>query len=230
MSKKSGINNTYKEFCLAEGSQHIASEYAIGKINGLVEKFRVKRILEIGLGIGSISGMVLAVNRNKPDIYYTGTEANDFCLKALLENLKEDYSRLKIVSDLTKIPSNKKFDLIIIDGEDHNLRAVKDLISENGILAIEGDRMPQQDLLQELFPDHKYVHCISLKKNKEYSPFSTGNWQGGIKVIFVNPNIEQSLWWFTEKYFTKIKYQYPGRYLGGEKEVRRLRSEVTKRK
>lgn len=68
----------YQFFCEAEGNQHIASEYAIRKINELVEKFRVKRILEIGLGIGSISGIVLAVNRNKPALDYTGTEANDF--------------------------------------------------------------------------------------------------------------------------------------------------------
>ena len=77
--------------------------------------------------------------------------------------------------------------------------------------------MPQQDSLQELFPQHKYVHCISLIKNKEYSPFSTENWQGGLKIIFINPTIKQAFWTFKEKCFTKIKYQYPGRYLGGEK-------------
>ncbi len=217
MKRNKQRSTLYQAFCEAEGNQHIASEYAIGKIIGLVEKFRVKRILEVGLGIGSISGILLAVNRKKPDLDYTGTEANDFCLEALPKNLKEDDNRLQIYSDLTKIPADKKFDLIIIDGKDHNLQAIKDLISENGILAIEGDRMPQQDSLQELFPQHKYVHCISLKKNKEYSPFSTENWQGGIKVIFVYPTLKQNLWWLKEKYFTKIKYQYPGRYLGGEK-------------
>jgi hypothetical protein len=117
----------------------------------------------------------LAVNRNI-NLDYSGTEANDFCLKALPENLKQDYNRLEIYSDLTEIPANKKFNLIIIDGKDHNLQAVKDLISDNGILAIEGDLMQQQDSLQELFPQHKYVHCISLKKNKKYSPFSIENW------------------------------------------------------
>ncbi len=217
MNSNKELTKSYKYFCLAKGNQHIASEYAIGKINGIVKKFRVKRILEVGLGIGSISGILLAVNRNKTNIDYSGTEANDFCLNALPQNLKEDYRRLRIYSNLTEIPANKKFDLIIIDGKDHNLEAVKDLISENGIIAIEGDRIPQQDSLQELFPQHKYVHCISLKKNKEYSPFSTENWQGGLKIILVYPTLKQNLWWFKEKYFTKIKYQYPGRYLGGEK-------------
>jgi len=217
MKRNKQQSNLYQSFCDADGNQHIASEYAIEKINRLVEKFQIKGILEVGLGIGSISGILLALDRNKPELDYTGTEANDFCLNALPKNLKKNYSRLRIYSDLTEIPANKKFDLIIIDGKDHNLQAVKDLISENGILAIEGDRIPQQDSLQELFPQHKYVHCISLKKNKEYSPFSTENWQGGLKIIFVYPTLKQNLWWFKEKYFTKVKYQYPGRYLGGEK-------------
>ncbi len=217
MKRHEQQSTLYQSFCEAEGSQHIASEYAIGKINALVEKFRVKRILEVGLGIGSISGILLAMNRNRPDLDYFGTEANDFCINALPDNLKEDYIRLHIYSDLGEIPANKKFDLIIIDGKDHNLQAIKGLISRNGIIAIEGDRMTQQDSLQELFPDHKYVHCISLKKNKEYSPFPAEEWQGGLKVIFVNHTIKQSLWWLMEKYLTKIKYQYPGRYLGSKR-------------
>jgi len=200
-------SNFYQFFCEAEGSQHIASEYAIEKLDRLVQEFRVKRILEVGLGIGSISGVVLAVNR-RINLDYSGTEANDFCLKALPENLKEDYNRLQIYSDLTEIPAIKKFDLIIIDGKDHKLQIIKDLISENGILAIEGDRMPQQDSLQELFPDHKTVHCISREKNKSYSPFPAAHWQGGLKIIFINPTVFQKLWWMRERVSTKLKYWF----------------------
>jgi hypothetical protein len=201
-------SNLYQSFCEAEGSQHIASEYAIEKINGLVGKFRIKGILEVGLGIGSISGILLAVNRNKSELDYSGTEANDFCLGALPKNLKEDYNRLQKYSDLTKIPANKKFDLIIIDGKDYKLQIIKDLISENGILAIEGDRVPQQDSLQELFPQHKYVHCISREKNKSYSPFPAPHWQGGLKIIFINPTVFQKLWWLWERISTKLKYWF----------------------
>lgn len=200
------LSSIYRFFCDANGSQHIASEYAIRKIDNLVEKFQVKGILEVGLGIGGISGSLLGVNRNNPDLNYVGTESNEFCLNGLRENLKEDYNRLRIYSDLTEIPGNKKFDLIIIDGKDHNLQALKNLISENGILVIEGDRMQQQDLLQEFFPNHKYVHSISKKKNKSYSPFPSTHWQGGIKIIFINPTVFQKLWWMREKIYTKLKY------------------------
>ncbi len=214
VKRKEQQSKLYQSFCDAEGSLHIASEYAILKLQELIRKFKVTKVLEDGLGIGSISGIVLALNKN---LIYSGTEANNFCLNSLSQNLKEDYSRLKVYSDLSEIPSDKKFDLIIIDGKDQNLQAVKDLISENGIIAIEGDRMPQQEILRRVFSKHQYVHSVSLSRNKSYSPFPAGEWQGGLKVLFVNPTIKQSFWWLMEKYLTKIKYQYPGRYLGGVK-------------
>lgn len=198
----------YQSFCKADGSQHIASEYAIAKINSLVEKFQTKEILEVGLGIGSISGILLAINRNISDLNYTGTEANDFCLEALPKNLKEDYKRLKIYPDITEIPIIKEFDFIIIDGTDANLTSIKNLISKNGIITIEGDRLPQQDSLKELFPHHKFVHCISREKNKTRSPFSSDHWQGGLKIIFINPTIYQKSWWILEKISTKLKYWF----------------------
>ncbi len=209
MKRKQELSNLYQFFCEAKGSQHIASEYAIKKLDNLVRKFKTQRILEVGLGIGSISGIILAVNRNKPDLDYGGTEANHFCLNALFKNLKENYNRLQIYSNLTEIPANEKYDLIIIDGKDQNLQTIRGLISENGIIAIEGDRMPQQDSLLELFPNHKYVHCISREKNKSYSPFPTSHWQGGLKIIFINPTGFQKLWWVQEKISTKSKYLLP---------------------
>jgi hypothetical protein len=208
------IKNAYKEFCLAEGNQNIASEYAIEKINVLVETFRLNKILEVGLGIGSISGILLSVNKNNLD--YSGTEDNGFCLNALSQNLKEYYCQLKIFPNLTNISFDKKFDLIIVDGKDQNLQLINGLISKNGIIVIEGDRMLQQEFLLQRFPNHKYVHSISLSKNEKYSPFPVNSWQGGLKIIFVNPTRKQTWWCLKEKLLTKIKYQYPGRHLGSE--------------
>ena len=102
MNSNKELTSGYKYFCLAKGNQHIASEFAILKLQELIRKFQVKNVLEIGLGIGSIAGTLLGLNKN---LDYSGTEANDFCLKALPENLKEDYRRLQIYSDLTKISS-----------------------------------------------------------------------------------------------------------------------------
>lgn len=209
MPNKEVIRKLYRQFCSAEGNQYIASEYAIVKLQQIIEKFQVKSILEVGLGIGSIAGSLLKLNKN---INYSGTESDLFCLQALPENLKEDYERLQIFSGLETIPQYSEYDLIIIDGKDPELEIIQHLIQRRGIIAIEGDRQPQQRILEDLFPVHRAVHAICLRKNGHYSPFSSERWQGGLKVIFVAPNREQIGWWLKEKLLTKIKNQVRGRY------------------
>jgi len=199
------ISRSYKAFSSAEGSQHIASEYAIKKLQELVAKFHIQNVLEVGLGIGCIAGSLLKLNQH---LQYFGTEANEFCLNALPQHLKEEYKRLQIHNELRTVPKDWKFDMVIIDGKDPDLHYVKDVLAKNAIITVEGDRMPQQELLQELFPSHKFVHSISAEKNKAYSPFPENHWQGGIKVIFLNPTSEQKIWWAKEKLFTKLKYWY----------------------
>lgn len=197
----------YKEFEHADGNQHIASEYAVLKLAEIIECFEVKKILEIGLGIGSISGTLLEVH-NAKELQYSGTENNAFCLNALKGNLGSHFSKLKIYSNIEDISEENEFDLIIIDGKDENLKQVRKLLSANGIIAIEGDRLSQQEIMKELFPAHKYVHSISTKKNSINSPFASSHWQGGIKIIFGDPSRKQRLWWMREKLLTKLKYIY----------------------
>lgn len=218
MNTAKEITLTYKEFCDCDGSQYIASEYAIWKLQKLIWTFRIKNVLEVGLGIGSISGSLLKVNNH---LNYSGTEANDFCLKTLPQNLPKNHGRLKIYESLKVVPRSEKFDLIIIDGKDPDLESLKQMLSERGIIAMEGDRVPQQEVLQALFPKSLFVHSISFSKNKIYSPFSNEDWQGGLKVIFVNPGMRQKLWWVKEKILTKLKYQYPGRHFGGNPSLKK---------
>ncbi|PKD21148.1 hypothetical protein APR41_12090 [Salegentibacter salinarum] len=204
MSREELVLNTYKNFCNADGNQHIASEYAILKLQKIIERFGIENVLEIGLGIGAIAGSLLSANTH---IEYSGTENNEFCLDALKKNLGENYRKLEVFSKLCEVPQ-RKFDLIIIDGKDPELKKIQKLLTRNGVIAIEGDRMPQQERLRKYFPKHKYVHSISNKKNATYSPFPPAHWQGGLKVIFVNPNFEQKCWWIKEKLSTKFKYLY----------------------
>lgn len=201
----------YKEISKAEGSTYIASEYAIYKIEELINVFNCSRILEVGLGIGSISKLILSSKRNEPAFIYHGTEANEFCLESLPENLGDEYRRIRIFKDLQQVEQGICYDLIIVDGADTNLALLKDLISENGIIAIEGDRMPQQEHLKKIFPNSSFCHSISMTKNREYSPFSTRAWQNGVKIIFINPTRFQGLWRLKEKIFSKLKYIYRGK-------------------
>jgi protein-L-isoaspartate O-methyltransferase len=197
------LSKTYLYFSKAEGNQHIASEFAILKLQELIESFKVKSILEIGLGIGAIAGSVLSVNK---DIIYTGTESNEFCLNALKQNIGDNLRRITICHGIADLDQSTMFDLIIIDGKDLALQQVNRLLSSKGIIAIEGDRKEQQEDLQKIFPNHLIVHCISRIKNKDYSPFPSNQWQGGIKIIFVNPTFLQKIWWLRERISTKWKY------------------------
>ena len=199
------ILKSYLKFCEAEGNQHIASEYAIKKIVDLVKTFNISQILEIGLGIGSIAGTVLEIY-NQSVLSYYGTENNDFCLKALERNLGIEYKNLKIHSSIKNLTGEKKFDLVIIDGTDENLEELEALISKNAIIAIEGDRKLQITTLKKIFPDSIFVHSISMKLNSDQSPFSSKHWQGGIKLIFVDPTSKQKVWCISEKIKTKVKY------------------------
>ena len=90
------INNlatqNYKRFCGLSGSEYIASEFAIETILKLLKKSKINSVLEIGLGIGSISDSILKYAKiNNIDIKYTGTEKNQFCLIALKSNVEDYY-------------------------------------------------------------------------------------------------------------------------------------------
>lgn len=208
------LAGSYYKFCLADGNQHIASEYAILKLQELIRRFKIKNVLEVGLGIGSIAGSLMAVNG---ELSYTGTEANAFCLESLPQNLGINYERLRLFPDLGSVPGNTRFDLVIIDGRDTGLKNLKQLLTPGGIIVLEGDRLEQQEVIKEIFPRHRMVHAISLRKNNSYSPFPAKEWQGGLKIIFINPSLGQYVWWMKEKLLTRLKYQYPGRHFGSGK-------------
>lgn len=191
-----------------DGNQHIASEYAILKLAKIITLFKVKNVLEVGLGIGSIAGSILEGTNSNEIARYAGVENNDFCLNSLPANLGPNYKKLKIYTELNSLNDKNVYDLIIIDGKDSKLQKIQSLISRHGIIAIEGDRLLQQKILQSLFPRQIYVHAISTDKNKSYSPFPDQNWQGGLKIIFIEPTTRQYVWWIREKISTKLKYVY----------------------
>ncbi|WP_293870268.1 hypothetical protein [Flavobacterium sp.] len=199
---------TYKYFSNLEGNQHIATEFALKIIAKIVKKYQPKNILELGLGIGSISCVVLKFTQSKNQaINYLGTEANYFCLMALPKYLKEHYNRLTIFNALEDVVHSQQFDLIIIDGKDENILRVKDIISRHGIIIIEGDRMPQLNSIRTIFPNSFYTRVISNYKNPNYGPFSATDYSGGLQLLFINPTFKQKLDYLFYKFQTAIRYK-----------------------
>jgi hypothetical protein len=206
MNLKSFTSNQYKLFCEAEGSQHIVSEYALYQILKLIKKYSVQSVLEVGLGIGTISGSILkyAEGRDRR-IHCVGTENNAFCLNQLPINLGPQNKNLDVYSEVDRIYSGYKFNLIIIDGAENNLQLVKNMLHKHGIIVIEGNRSGQEKMVKKIFPKAKFVHLISLKKNGEYSVKRTEDFRGGLKLLFIEPDLKQNIHWAALKFKSAMK-------------------------
>ena len=199
------VEENYHKFCRLEGNDYIASEFALLTILKIIRKFKIKSVLEIGLGIGSISDTVLKMTKNSNiNLRYVGTEANQFCKKALKANV-EFYSEIEAFENISEIKKSNKFDLIIVDGQDETLDYITSLCSRRAIIFIEGDRTPQAKKILSFFPGAKQVQIITLRKNRIYSPGNPDFYVGGGRLIFVNPNFKMKLYWLEEKVATYIK-------------------------
>jgi hypothetical protein len=208
MGVKNTAIQTYKYFSGLEGNQHIASEFALKKVIGIIDRYKIKNVLELGLGIGSISYCILDFSKEvNAKLKYIGTESNEFCLEVLPKYLKDHFHKIQIFDNLNNVISKEKFDLIIIDGKEENLLKIKSMISERGIIVIEGDRIPQLELVRNSFPNSLFTRLISNYKSPEYGPFSSSDWCGGIQLIFVNPNFYQKINFIYYKVTTAIRYR-----------------------
>ncbi|MCP9198307.1 class I SAM-dependent methyltransferase [Gramella sp. GC03-9] len=195
----------HRKFTQAEGSQYIASEYAVLQIIKLIKKFQPKHILEVGVGIGTISDSIIKAGFGFQPIVY-GIENNRFCLDQIPGNLGDSYGELRLFHGIHYLPRDIKFDLIVIDGKEEYLENLKDSISPRCILIIEGDRKDQVESLRFMFPKHKFAPMVSIKRNSKFSKKDPNEFQGGIKLIFINPNLEQLAFWFKTKVIMKLKY------------------------
>ncbi|MFV8373873.1 hypothetical protein [Flavobacterium sp. LB1P71] len=170
---------TYKYFSSLDGNQHIASEFALKKVIKIIDRYKITNVLELGLGIGSIAYCVLDFSKEvNTKINYIGTESNEFCLEVLPKYLKDHFHKIQIFDNLINVISKEKFDLVIIDGKDENLLKIKNLMSNRGIVVIEGDRIPQLELIRNSFPNSLFTRLISNYKSPEYGPFSSSDWCG----------------------------------------------------
>ena len=202
MTIKQKARAGYKKFAFVEGNQHIASEFALFTILKLIDKFKIKSVLEIGLGIGCIADTVLA--NNAENIYYVGSEANDYCLSVLEQNLGENFNKITLKSEVSDVNDEDRFQLCVLDGNDYSLEELKKFCANHAIIYVEGDRSAQISKLKKIFPKYKSVFMASDYKNPTYGPFSSDHWAGGGTVIFVSPTPKQSSFVLREKIRSKI--------------------------
>ncbi|WP_194767997.1 hypothetical protein [Tamlana sp. I1] len=208
MNNKITAYKFYKHFSNTEGNQHIAGLFAIETILNLVERYSPQNILELGLGIGSVSYSVIEFSKKiNLKMNYYGTEKNIFCLEELPKNLENKFNHIRLFSEAKDLPRDIKFDFIIIDGSDDSLKSIKNSVSERAIIYIEGYRISQVNLVKSFFPRNKYVSVISGYKNPNFGPFDKKKWSGGGQLIFVNPTFYQRAHYLYLKVLTSFKYK-----------------------
>jgi hypothetical protein len=196
----------YRKYSAADGSHFIASEYALYRILRLIQKFKPKHILEVGVGIGTISDSIIKSTFEFQPILY-GTEKNQFCLEKLPRNMKSTFGKLNLFPDIQTLPTTVIFNFIIIDGKEKDLISLKNHMDSRCIVVIEGDRKDQTKLIRELFPSAKFVHSICSRKNNNYSNRPKTHFQGGLKIIFTNPDIKQYFEWIKLRMNSKLNFQ-----------------------
>lgn len=207
MNYKKIAEDNYKRFSTIEGNQYIATEYALKTILRLIEDFKVSSVLELGLGIGSISDTIFKyADANKTNIFYTGTEANEFCLEALPKNVPH-YDKIHLYSDLSEVKRDRKYGLIIVDGSDEALNSIVDFATSNTAVFVEGWRGSQLNMIKEKFPNSSRVEIISYYKNPLCGPFDSTVWAGGGQLIFLDPSPSQKFYTLKEKIMTNLKYK-----------------------
>lgn len=204
---KSIVEKYYKKFLTAEGNQYIAGMYAIERVIKLIDTYDIKRVLEVGGGIGTFSYVITkyAQQENK-NIKYDLTEADAFCLTQIKKNFGEDIDKITIYNAIEDLNHNEKYDLIIIDGQDESMAKVKDMAATNAIIFIEGARESTLNKMDTLFPNNIRAESISLYKPKE-GPHDPNLWSTGGGLIFINPTMSQKLDAYTEKVYTSLKFR-----------------------
>lgn len=208
MNNQNVAVTTYKYFSGLDGNQYIATEFALKAILNVVEKYKAKNILELGVGIGCITFCIMKFsNINNSKINYIGTESNEFCLKVLPNYLKEYYNKIQIFPQLKDVSSNEKFDIIIVDGKDENVVKIESFIANKGIIIIEGDRIEQLNTIRSIFPNSLYARIITNNMNPKYGPASPAHYSGGVQLIYINPSFNQKLEYWFYKSRTALYYK-----------------------
>lgn len=201
------VEKYYEKFLTAKGNQYIAGMYAIQRVIQLIDTYDIKRVLEVGGGIGTFSYVVTKyAEERKKHIKYDLTEADEFCVSQIKKNFSEDINKITIYNAIEDVNHNEKYDLIIIDGQDESMAKVKNMATSRAIIFIEGARESTLHKMDSLFPDSIRVESISLYKPKK-GPHDPNLWSTGGGLIFTNPTFSQKIDAYTEKVYTSLKFR-----------------------
>jgi hypothetical protein len=106
----------HARFSKFEGSDHIASRFALEHLAALLTERKPRYVLELGAGIGTITELLLSHPAGITGLI--ATETQPFCLNALEKNLSNRADpRLRVVTTPQELAQHRRtVDLIVGDG------------------------------------------------------------------------------------------------------------------
>ena len=174
------------------GSEHIASEFAIGEIIKWARKLRPRRVLEVGSGIGTLTFALCSQARETPFELIT-IEGDDFCQNAMGENLSEQKGDYRHISSIEELDDFEPFDLIVIDGGEQEQRFISQ-ISPRGVVFIEGYMAKKHGLIHEMY---------SQKRPYIWSNFRSPDRHKGIWIFRFEPTSAERVWFAVNNFINR---------------------------
>lgn len=162
----------------------IASQQAIGGLISAIRRYRPRKILELGAGIGTLTYTVLET-LSSPGYFQEGDSAfftvenNEFCLNQLSTNLARFEKRYTIIPSTSAVPPGIQFDLVIVDGGgdlrgDMGVMDFGDMLAEKGVILIEGNRLFQRNCIQDWYGHRDYLYVKMPALNPKLVAKSSG--------------------------------------------------------
>ncbi|MDP3994157.1 MAG: class I SAM-dependent methyltransferase [bacterium] len=102
----------HEMFRAQPASEHIAKPPTLEALFQVCQANDLKRVLELGGGLGTISRLLLKYSNAQLDIY----EHDVYFRDRLRENLAEFTGRYQILSDYRTLPPHRDYDLVVVDG------------------------------------------------------------------------------------------------------------------
>lgn len=145
-----------------DGVVGIASEHAVAGLIRVIERYRPRRILELGAGIGTLTYTLLATARRTGLAEQEGfslltIENEPFCLEQLPENLADFAGGYRVAPTTEGLKERgEAFDLLVVDGggdlgNDLGVQDVSGVLRPGAVVLVEGGRMFQRTLLRQWY-------------------------------------------------------------------------------
>jgi hypothetical protein len=159
------------------GSEFVASGFALGQIQQLIEGRQPRIVVEMGSGIGALTSAIAdALQHTGSPATQVAIEDEPFCLEQLAVNLGDRYGRLSVFGHVADLPDSLgAVDLVVVDGgattdllpgdrhrwteedERREMQEVVDRLAAKAVVVFENQRDRQRAHLEALAPP-RWVH------------------------------------------------------------------------